>query len=305
MNILFTGATGFIGKPLTFKLLSLGHSVHAMTRSTEKAKSHMAELISQFPDQLSFFQSIAELDNGMHFDAVINLAGEGIANRLWTTAYKHKLWNSRVQLTQDLSHWIRECASPPKVFISGSATGYYGDQTEHWVYEETKGTQGFTHALCRHWEQAALSVTRYGCRVCCLRIGIVLANDGGFIQRLRAPCSAGIGAIFGSGRQWLPWIHRDDLHNIILEALENDAYFSTINAVSLTPSSFKEVSTGIGRRVGSPFWIYIPRWLIKPFIGEMSHLFFDSVKASPNRLTGFGYQHLYPELDSALEALFK
>lgn len=304
MNILLTGGTGFIGKPLACALLDKGYKVHILTRSITRAKTRFADTLKQSPRNLTFFTQLSDLGKTTHFDAVINLAGESLIGRPWTTAYKHKIWNSRVQLTLDIAQWIRESASPPKVFISGSGAGYYGDHKEATVYEETKGRAGFIHELCRHWEQAALSVTRYGCRVCCLRMGIVLADDGGFVQQLRPMCRLGAGILFGSGRQWQPWIHRDDLIQIILTALTDEAYFSAINAVSLTPCTHKELSQSIGRRWGQPFWIRLPRWLVKPLFGEMSQLFYSSTKASPNRLTGFGYRYRYPELGEALDAIF-
>ena len=304
MTILLTGGTGFIGKPLTRVLLQNGYTVYTLTRSPESATQRFKKCLQQYPDQLHFIKALSDISASTPIDAIINLAGKGIVDRLWTTSYRHKIWDSRVQLTLELSKWIRERATPPKVMISGSAVGYYGDHQDKWVYEETKGKPGFAHELCRHWEQAALSATRYGCRVCCLRIATVLATDGGFIQKLEPMCKLGAGFLFGNGQQWFPWIHRDDLINIILTALLNDEYFSAINAVALEPCSQKTLIQSIGRQIGQPFWIPIPKWLVMPMIGEMSDLFYASIKASPNRLTGFGYQYLFPTLSDALQDLY-
>lgn len=305
MKILLTGATGFIGQKLTKILVTEGHSITILSRSKTNAQKKLFKLLANNTNiPIDIIEDLSELDKTTEINAVINLAGENIANKYWTAEQKHKIWRSRVELTLEVVNWIKESQNSPRVLISASAVGYYGHQGNNDVHEDTRATPGFNHELCRHWEQAAHSATRYDCRVFCMRLGIVLDQDGGFIKKLRPINKAGLGIIFGSGDQWQPWIHRDDVIQIILNALTNESYFSTVNAVAPETSQHKQLSKAIGRRIGHQLWLPIPSWILNLVMPDMAHLFLDSVKATPTRLLEFDFQFQYPTLEKALDRIF-
>ena len=196
MKILITGGTGLIGRHLIPRLLTLGHTVCVVTRSPEKARQTLDPRVELWPG----LQNMSSLDG---IDAVINLAGEPIADKRWTAQQKQKLCDSRWGITQRISELIQASTTPPSVLISGSATGYYGDLGEVVVTEEEPPHNEFTHRLCARWEQIACTAQSEHTRVCLLRTGVVLAPKGGILAKLLPPFRLGLGGPIGNGRQYL------------------------------------------------------------------------------------------------------
>ncbi|MFR8677755.1 MAG: TIGR01777 family oxidoreductase, partial [Escherichia coli] len=215
MKIVITGGTGLIGRHLIPRLLDLGHQITVVTRNPQKASSVLGP-------RVTLWQGLADQSNLNGVDAVINLAGEPIADKRWTHEQKERLCQSRWNITQKLVDLINASDTPPSVLISGSATGYYGDLGEVVVTEEEPPHNEFTHKLCARWEEIACRAQSDKTRVCLLRTGVVLAPDGGILGKMLPPFRLGLGGPIGSGRQYLAWIHIDDMVNGILWLLENE-----------------------------------------------------------------------------------
>lgn len=297
MKILVTGGTGLIGRHLMPRLLEIGHSVVVLTRSPEKAHQLLdarVELWRGLDDRLN-------LDG---IDAVINLAGEPIADKRWTEEQKQRLCNSRWQLTQQLAELIAATAAPPGVLISGSATGYYGDLGEVVVTEEEPPHNEFTHKLCARWEQIACSAQSESTRVCLLRTGVVLAPAGGILAKMVPPFKLGLGGPIGNGRQYLAWVHIDDMVNGILWLLDNDLR-GPFNMVSPYPVRNEQFAHSLGHALKRPAFLRVPATVIRLLMGESSVLVLGGQRALPKRLEDAGFVFRWFDLEEALEDVLK
>lgn len=296
MRIFITGATGLIGHQLTLKLLALSHSVTVLTRN-------MAHAYQQFGEQVEYCLSLDELTCLNDFDVVINLAGEPIANKRWTKIQKEKLCQSRWQLTDKIAHLINASNQPPQTFISGSAMGYYGHQGNKYVIESNPPTEGFTYQLCQKWEALAKQAESKKTRVCLLRTSVVLANQGGALPKMLPAFRYGIGATLGSGQQYMPWIHLDDMVNAICFLIEHDELHGPINMCAPEPATNDVFSHTLAKTLNRPCLFKAPEWLLKIALGEMSAVLLDSQRAIPTRLQQARFQFQYDSLASALNQL--
>lgn len=292
MRILLTGGTGLIGRHLVSRLLTLGHTVFVVTRSPEKARQMLDARVEIWPG----LQNVSTLDG---VDAVVNLAGEPIADKRWTHAQKQKLCDSRWAITQRLSELIQASETPPAVLISGSATGYYGDLGEVVVTEEEPPHNEFTHKLCARWEQIASSAQSDRTRVCLLRTGVVLARNGGILGKMVPPFKLGLGGPIGNGRQYLAWIHIDDMVNGILWLLDNDLR-GPFNMVSPYPVRNEQFSHALGQALNRPAFLRVPATAIRLLMGESSVLVLGGQRALPKRLEAAGFTFRWYDLDEAL-----
>ncbi|MDF5570672.1 TIGR01777 family oxidoreductase, partial [Vibrio parahaemolyticus] len=216
MKILLTGGTGFIGSEL-LKLLST-HQVMLLTRSPERAKQRLQHADLGNIEYLDSLESFADLN---HVDAVINLAGEPIADKRWTSEQKEKICKSRWKITEQIVELIHASTEPPSVFISGSAVGYYGDQQDH-PFDECLhvNSDDFPHEVCAKWEQIAKRAESEQTRVCLMRTGVVLGLNGGALAKMLLPYKLGVGGPLGNGNQYMPWIHILDMVRAIMYLLE-------------------------------------------------------------------------------------
>ena len=292
MRVLLTGGTGLIGRHLVSRLLTLGHTVCVVTRSPEKARQMLDARVEIWPG----LQNVSTLDG---VDAVVNLAGEPIADKRWTHAQKQKLCDSRWAITQRISELIQASETPPAVLISGSATGYYGDLCEVVVTEEEPPHNEFTHKLCARWEQIASSAQSDRTRVCLLRTGVVLARDGGILGKMVPPFKLGLGGPIGNGRQYLAWIHIDDMVNGILWLLDNDLR-GPFNMVSPYPVRNEQFSNALGQALNRPAFLRVPATAIRLLMGESSVLVLGGQRALPKRLEAAGFTFRWYDLDEAL-----
>lgn len=292
MKILITGGTGLIGRHLIPRLLTLGHTVCVVTRSPEKARQVLDARVELWPG----LQNISSLDG---IDAVINLAGEAIADKRWTDAQKQKLCDSRWTITQRISELILASTTPPAVLISGSATGYYGDLGEVVVTEEEPPHNEFTHKLCARWEQIASSAESDRTRVCLLRTGVVLAAQGGILAKMLPPFKLGLGGPIGNGRQYLAWIHIDDMVNGILWLLDNDLS-GPFNMVSPYPVRNERFAHALGHALDRPAILRVPATVIRLLMGESSVLVLGGQRALPKRIEAAGFVFRWYDLDEAL-----
>ncbi|MEW5561522.1 TIGR01777 family oxidoreductase [Enterobacter asburiae] len=292
MKILITGGTGLIGRHLIPRLLESGHNVIVVTRSPDKARQ-------QLDARVEFWKGLNARSTLDGIDAVINLAGEPIADKRWTEEQKQRLCNSRWQITQKLVDLFAASDQPPRVLISGSAAGYYGDLGEVVVTEEEPPHNEFTHKLCARWEQIACGAQSDTTRVCLLRTGVVLAPKGGILGKMVPPFKLGLGGPMGNGRQYLAWIHIDDMVNGILWLLNNDLR-GPFNLVSPYPVRNEQFAHALGHALHRPAVLRAPAMAVKLLMGESSVLVLGGQRALPKRLEDSGFAFRWYDLEEAL-----
>ncbi|HEM8610559.1 TPA: TIGR01777 family oxidoreductase [Citrobacter amalonaticus] len=292
MKILVTGGTGLIGGHLVPRLQELGHQVTVLTRRRDTAREKLN-------DRVTLWDTLEDKQNLDGFDAVINLAGEPIADKRWTTEQKDRLCQSRWRITQKLADLINASETPPSVLISGSATGYYGDLGEVVVTEEEPPHNEFPHKLCARWEQIACKAQSDKTRVCLLRTGVVLAPKGGILGKMVPPFRLGLGGPIGNGRQYLAWIHIDDMVNAILWLLDNDLR-GPFNMVSPYPVRNEQFAHALGHALQRPAILRVPATVIRLLMGESSVLVLGGQRALPKRLEAAGFPFRWYDLEEAL-----
>jgi hypothetical protein len=233
-------------------------------------------------------------------DAVVNLAGENVAGR-WTEAKKVKILDSRVKATRLLSESLARLAKPPKVLVSASASGFYGDRADEVLREESTPGSLFLSEVCLQWEAATEPAARAGMRVTVLRIGVVLSAAGGALVRMLPPFKLGLGGRIGSGRQYLSWIAIDDLVGAILHALHTDALRGPVNAAAPSPVTNLEFTKTLGRVLKRPTMFPLPAFAARLAFGQMAQeLLLSSTRMEPARLLAANYRFRFPELEPAL-----
>ena len=292
MRILVSGGTGFIGQALCPRLIEDGHEVVVWSRQPNAKVAEGATVIQRL-DELT----------GPSPDAIINLAGASIADGRWTEARKRLLVESRVDTTRKLVEWMQGMESPPKALISSSAVGYYGEQGDRIITEDTPPTTGFTHDLCAQWESEALKAESLGVRVCLVRTGVVLDRDGGALAKMLFPFKMGAGGRLGSGRHYFPWIHRADIVAIYHWLVTNEQASGPYNASAPNPVTNAEFTRALGRALKRPTLFPMPEPVLRLLFGEMSELLLVSNRMMPKRFLDEGFEFRYPELKQALQAI--
>lgn len=293
MRILLTGGTGLVGRALCQKWMAQGHDVLVWSRQPKTVAARCSGAIG--------IGQLHELHGSKPLDAVVNLAGAPIADQRWTPSRRTVLMQSRVDLTRTLVDWMATLPRPPRVLVSGSAVGWYGDGQDTVLDEDsTPQTSDFGSALCMAWEQEALRAQSLGTRVVLLRTAAVLSGEGGVLDRLRLPFSLGLGGRLGNGQQWMPWIHLDDQVGLIDFLLQQDDCSGPVNACAphlLRNTEFTAALAGALRR---PAFIPVPAWVLKLALGEMSNLLLCGQRVQPRRAMQLGYTYQFPYIDAAL-----
>ncbi len=297
MNILLTGGTGFIGHALTKTLLDQGHAVTVLSRSPDK----VAKICGPGVNALG---SLSQLKAEDDFQVIINLAGAPIVDARWSEDRKQLIRDSRIGLTEHLITSIDRMSIKPELLISGSAIGYYGDQGDTVLTEQSTPYEDFSQQLCADWEAAAKQAEQFGVRVCLIRTGLVIANGGGFLQRLLPPVCLGLGGRLGDGRQWMSWVHRQDWINIALTMMADKTMQGAYNATAPNPITNAEFTRILAQCLKRPALLPVPSWLLKMLLGEMSQLVLGSQRVMPERLLAQGFKFQYEDLaDTLNEAL--
>lgn len=293
-QLLITGGTGFIGQVLCRELTARGWSLTVLSRQNP-------DKVTALCGKVTVISNLNQTAGHPGFQAVINLAGEGIADKRWSEARKQALRDSRIALTRQLVEVMANWQSAPDVLVSGSAVGFYGDQKDQTVTEETLPHAEFTHELCRDWEQAALAAETLGVRVCLSRTGIVAGPKGGFLQRMLLPFRLGLGGRLGSGKQYMPWVHRDDVVAGLIWMLENPNASGAYNMVSPSPVTNAEFTRTLAKVLHRPALFPAPAAILKIALGEMATLLLTGQKAIPASLEQEGFEFRYKNLALALE----
>jgi uncharacterized protein len=302
MKIVIAGGTGFLGRPLAEALADAKNYVTLLTRGTAGVSpTPRVRLIQWTPDGQSGAW-LAEINGA---DAVINLAGEPIAAKRWSEEQKQRILDSRVRATRRLVEAIAAAATPPPIFISGSAVGYYGPLGHEFVTEETPAGSDFLARVCVKWEAEAERASSKRTRVVCLRTGIVLAKDGGALAKMLPPFKLGVGGPVGSGRQYWPWIHRRDWVDLVRWAIVTPTVSGPINATSPNPATSAEFAQSLGRALYRPAFLPTPAFALRFMLGEMADaLLLSGQRAVPTKAQALWFTFHYPNLDEALRSLF-
>jgi uncharacterized protein len=301
MKSLVTGATGFIGP----QLLSRLEQKVVLTRKVEQAKQ---KLRTYNPE---FFAWDAELQPppAVAFagvETVFHLAGDPVAEGRWTTAKKQKLRDSRILGTRNLLATLAQLPQKPKVLVSASAVGFYGDRAEQILDESAAPGQGFLADLCRDWEAEAAAAEKLGIRVVQVRIGIVLGAGGGALGKMLLPFQLGLGSPLGSGRQYMPWIHVHDLVDLMVFAAEHENVRGPINGTSPNPVTNYEFTKSLGRALGRPtFFPPVPGFALRLMLGEFGDILLHSQRAIPRAALNAGYHFAFEHVETALRDVLK
>ncbi len=301
MKILVTGATGFIGRQVLLLMQEKGHEVVVLTRDS---KAEQAEFGIRLPidcKSIAWDPAHGEppLEAWQGVDAVVNLAGENIAGGRWTATRKAKLSQSRILSARHLVQAMRKLAAPPRVFVSASAIGIYGDRGSEMLEESSAPGSGTLADICRDWEKEVFKAVTSGIRTVALRMGIVFGKEGGAMKMMLPPFRLGLGGPLGSGSQWMSWIHVRDAAGLILHAIENEDLVGTVNAVSPNPVTNRDFTKVLAKELRRPAIFPVPASVLRLIFGEMADLLLGSQKVSANKACR-SYQYIYPQLDSAL-----
>ena len=298
-QILLTGATGFVGDALVPALLADGHHLSCYTRYPVRA----AKRLGLENPNISYITDFESLDQMPEY--VINLSGEGIADRRWTDQRKRILNTSRIGVTEALVNRLNQLRGEPSIVISGSAIGYYGSSDTGKMTEDSGPGKDFAARLCSNWEASIEGLDVQQTQIYRLRIGVVLGRPGGFLSRLETPFLLGLGGPLGHGRQILSWIHRDDLVLMIRWLLENTPESGAYNAVSPNPVSNNEFTKIFGKVIKRPILFRVPEMPVRLILGELADLLFKGQAVIPQRASDKGFQFGYPDLGKALIHLFR
>lgn len=299
MKTLVIGATGLIGRNLCRSLAADGYTVAAVSRSLTEPKGLAISEIHQWDTQAGPLPLAALSD----VDAVVNLAGEPIDARRWSDQQKRRIRDSRVITTRNLVEALSLVGQKPAVFVSGSAVGFYGDRGDEQLDETSAAGKGFMSELCEEWEREAGRASELGIRVVQVRTGVVLSMEGGALKKMSAPFKLGLGGTLGSGKQWFPWIHIDDIVGIFRHAMLTASLAGPVNGVAPQPVTNSEFTRELARALSRPAFLPVPEIGLKVLMGEMAEVLVGSQRVSPNAALASGYEFHYPQLRQALAEL--
>jgi uncharacterized protein (TIGR01777 family) len=298
MKIVIAGGSGFLGSALSRALTSEGHDVAILTRQTTRTTPSQPRLTFVPWDPNGTAGAWASVIDGA--TAVVNLAGESIAARRWSPEQKQKLRDSRLRATTSLTVAIRRSASPPPVFVSGSAVGYYGDRGDETLTEASPPGTDFLASVAKDWEAAANEVASLT-RVALVRTGIILDRRGGALPRMLPPFQMFVGGPLGTGRQYMPWIHKDDWVRMVAWMMTADGARGPLNATSPSPVTNAEFSKALGHALKRPSLLPAPAFALRLALGEMADaLLLSGQRALPVRATDLGFSFRYSNIDEAL-----
>ncbi len=309
MRLLLIGCTGFIGRELVPQLLKAGHEITMISRKPpknfhQKIGLNSCDYIQTDPSIPSNWTNQKLKEAIERSDGIINLAGEPIADKRWTNNHCQKIQSSRISTTECLTRILQEIRKPPKVLINASAIGFYGSSEKGRFNEKSNKGKDFLSDVCDEWEKVAQKKPR-ATRLIILRIGIVIGPDGGALGKMLPVFRAGLGGPIGNGKQWMSWIHRTDICNIIENCISNKNWSGIINCVSPEPTSMASFSLELGKILKRPTLLTVPGPLLKLLLGDGAKIVLEGQHVSSIYLNKFGYKFIYPNLNMALSAATK
>ncbi|HEU4702664.1 MAG TPA: TIGR01777 family oxidoreductase [Conexibacter sp.] len=299
MRVTVTGATGLIGTRIVAALARRGDEVTVLSRDPQRARGRLGSGIDAVAwDPLGEPAPVHALAGR---DGVVHLAGERVDQR-WSADAKERIRTSREVGTANLVAGLRSADPRPRALVSASAVGYYGAHGDEEVPESTAPGTGFLAEVCVAWERAAQAASELGMRVATVRTGIVLDADGGALAKMLPPFKAGVGGPVAGGRQWMPWIHVDDLVGLYLAALDRDDWSGPLNGSAPTPVTNKDFSKALGRVLRRPAVAPVPTLALRALYGEMAEIVTTGQRAVPQRPLALGHAYAHPELEAALRS---
>lgn len=298
-SVTLTGATGLIGPQLVRLLTGQGAAITVLSRDPERAASLLGDGVDAVRwDPLAEAVPAAAVSGR---DAVVHLAGEPVAQR-WSGHVRRAIRDSRVLGTRNLVAGLRACETPPRVLLSSSAAGYYGPRNEEPLDEDAPPGRDFLAAVCVEWEREAAAARELGVRVCMLRTGVVLDASGGALAKMLPPFRLGIGGPVASGRQYISWIHPDDLLALVLSALGDERWSGPINGTAPAPVENREFSKVLGRVLHRPAALPVPALVLRAMYGEMAQIVTTGARVVPAKALVLGFEFQHPELEQALRS---
>lgn len=302
MKVIVTGSTGLVGRALVRSLLADGHEVTRLVRGGSQGfRAPGTAAVHWDPERGELDAQALE-----GHDAAVHLAGENIGEGRWDDEKKRRIIESRVKGTSLLARTLAGLSAKPKVLVSASATGFYGDRGAEVLREESASGSNFVSEVCREWEKATLQASQGGIRVVHLRIGVVLDGEGGALPRMLTPFKLGLGGKVGSGSQYMSWITLEDLISIIRRAIEDDSLRGPVNAVAPGALTNAEFTKALGHALGRPTIFAVPAFAARLAFGETAdELLLASTRVEPARLKEAGFEFKHPEIEGALRSALK
>lgn len=299
MKIVIAGGAGFIGRAMA-RAWASKHRLMVLTRAPERTQPLLPEGARAVGwDGKDLGEWVQQLEGA---DALINLAGESIAQR-WTPAVKQRLWDSRVKTTELLVRAVQQVSVPPRLMLQASAIGIYEQSPDATLDESSPPASGFLAELGKAWEAAAQPVQERGVRLCVMRIGVVLGEGGGALERMLTPFKLGVGGPLGSGKQWLSWIHLDDVVGAAAFLTERGDLSGAFNFTAPNPVTMNEFAKTLGKVLLRPSLLRAPAFALRLMLGEAADLLLQGSRVLPKRLFEAGYVFKYPTLEDALRNL--
>tara|TARA_B100000579_G_scaffold355730_1_gene311177 strand:- start:127 stop:1056 length:930 start_codon:yes stop_codon:yes gene_type:complete len=307
MKLLLTGCTGFIGRELIPLLIKEGHNLTVISRKAKeklriKANDSNLRIIQMNPAKSSEWEGEAIQSSLKGCEGVINLAGEPIAEKRWTEDHCKEITSSRLETTKNLIQNLQNLNKSPKVLINASAIGFYGSHSQTEFTEENIPGNDYLADLCKEWESIAKEKPR-ATRLLIIRIGIVLAKDGGALGKMLPIFKAGLGGPIGDGKQWMSWIHRTDLCNLINESLKNSAWSGVINGVAPNPVRMNEFAYSLGKALGRPSLLAVPGPILKLILGDGARVVLEGQNVQSKKLKKLRFNFNFPKINDAFKGI--
>ncbi|HVF44119.1 MAG TPA: TIGR01777 family oxidoreductase [Pyrinomonadaceae bacterium] len=302
MKVIVTGSGGLVGRALVRSLLADGHTVTRLVRGgAQQFRTPGSAAVEWNPEGGTVDAAALE-----GHDAAVHLAGEPIAEGRWDEAKKRHILESRTKGTRLLAEALASLNEKPRVLVSASATGFYGDRGAEVLREESASGDNFVSEVCREWEKATLAASQAGLRVVHLRIGVVFSGEGGALPRMLTPFKLGVGGRLGSGRQYMSWITLGDLVRVIRRAIDDESLRGPVNAVAPGAVTNEEFTKVLGRVLGRPTFLSMPAFAARLAFGEVAdELLLASARVEPARLNGAGFEFEHTEVEAALRSVLR
>lgn len=302
-KIIITGATGLIGQQLTIKLTDMDYKITIFTRNPDNAQKKLPNVHKVVKWEYDYVDEwLHELES---VDAVIHLAGANLSTKRWNKEYKKLLYDSRIISTKKLIEAIKTVERKPKVFITASAIGYYGNRSDEILTEESEAGKDFLANLCNDWEKEAKNVEQFGVRSVQIRTGLALSRNEGTLKQMLPAFKYFIGGPLGNGKQWYSWLHIEDIVNIYVKALESEILSGPINAVSPNPVTMKKFAKILGDVLHRPSFFSVPKIILLPVIGQVAEVVTSSQRVVPEKLLNSSFKFKFEKLEDALRDILK